>query len=159
MNSFTTDEGIRRASPEHKPHHGTRQEIKKTFSKKTTPHNLYTHTCASSSRLSVINFSIGLNPTPVVLAAFSLSRSLALASGRIPSLVRHQGPQHTNTLGDPFLLDIAHYDLDRLVRFGPFVNEGLWTGADDMKVYRCGSEARRRSLGCGRGRRMWALRL
>jgi len=34
--------------------------------------------------------------------------------------------------------------LNRLVRFGPFLNEGLWTGADDMRVYKCGSEARRR---------------
>jgi len=69
---------------------------------------------------------------------------MALASGRIPSLVRHQGPQHTSTLGDPFLLDIAHHGLNRLVRFGPFLNEGLWTGADDVRVYRCESEARRR---------------
>jgi len=51
------------------PRHAPRNQ---NLSKKTTPHNLYTHTYASSPRLSLINFSIGLDPTPVVLAALIL---------------------------------------------------------------------------------------
>ena len=41
--------------------------------------------------------------------------------------------------------------MNRLVRFGPFFNEGLWIGADDMRAHGCGSQVRRRegSLGVG----------
>jgi len=71
------------------------------------------------------------HPKPVVLATISLSRSLALSPESDPR------PQHTNTIGD-----IA--GLNRLVRFGPFLNEVLWIGADDMRVHKCGSQVGRR---------------
>jgi len=34
--------------------------------------------------------------------------------------------------------------MNRLVRFGSFLNEELWIGADGMRVHRCGSQVRRR---------------
>jgi hypothetical protein len=64
------------------------------------------------------------------------------ASRRITSLVRDKRPQYTNTLGDAFLLDIVHNSLDRLVRFGPFLNEELRVGANNMRAQRSGSEIR-----------------
>jgi len=45
-------------------------------------------------------------------------------------------PQPTNTFGDPFLLDVVYNGLCRLVRLGPFLDEELWVGADDMRVQR-----------------------
>jgi len=51
-----------------------------------------------------------------------------------------QRPQHTNTFGDPFLLDTVHNDLDRLVGLGRFLDEGLWVGANDTWVQRAGSK-------------------
>jgi len=55
----------------------------------------------------------------------------------VHGLLCHKWPQHTNT-GDPSLLD------------GPFLDEELWVGADDMRVMRGGSQVRRRTgRGCG----------
>jgi len=39
--------------------------------------------------------------------------------------------------------------MNRLVRFGPFLNEELWIGADDMRAHRCGSQVRRGEGGMG----------
>jgi len=34
--------------------------------------------------------------------------------------------------------------MNRLVRFGPFLNEELWIGTDDTRAHRCGRQVRRR---------------
>jgi len=39
--------------------------------------------------------------------------------------------------------------MNRLVRFGPFLNEELWIGTDDMRAHRCGSQVRRREGSVG----------
>jgi len=51
---------------------------------------------------------------------------------------------NTNTFGGLFLLDVVHSGLGRLVCLGPFLDEKLWVGADDMRVQRGGSQVRRR---------------
>jgi len=62
--------------------------------------NIYTYTYASSSQFSAIDFLFQLDRRLLPLA-FPRTQP---ASGRIPSL-------NTQTLGDPFLLDIAHNGL------------------------------------------------
>jgi len=51
---------------------------------------------------------------------------------------------NTNTFGGLFLLDVVHNGLNRLVRLGPFLDEKLCVGADDMRAQRGGSQVRRR---------------
>jgi len=39
--------------------------------------------------------------------------------------------------------------MNRLVRFGPFLNEELWIGADDTRAHTCGSLIRRKEGSVG----------
>ena len=86
---------------------------------------------------------------------FSLSRSLALNPLPVgsPAFVYHKKPQYINTFGDPFLTDVVHNGLHRLVRLGAFLDERLWVSANSIRVQRGGSQVRCR-VACGRGWRM-----
>ena len=66
------------------------------------------------------------------------------ASRKIPSIVCHKRPQHTNAFAGLFLRDVVHNGLDRLVRLGPFLDKELCVGADDMRAHKGGSQVRRR---------------
>ena len=52
--------------------------------------------------------------------------------------------QHTNTFGDPFLLNVGYNGSYRLVRLEPFLDEELWVGVDVMRVQRGDSQVRNR---------------
>ena len=97
--------------------------------------NVYTHTYASSSQFSAIDFPIPIGPQP--------------SPSRVPSLSAcfrsDPQPQHTNTRRSiPPRHRAQRPAMKRLVRFRSFLNEELWIGTDDMRAHRCGSQVRRR---------------